>query len=169
PRTGRIDDPARQYELLRRLKPSQLKTTADAHFTLGVGAYTQLTSPIRRYADLLMHQQIAAVLRTGRPCYTARHLDSLVFEIGRRSGLVKRVEQESRRFAALRWLTQNPGQVLEARVLRELGKKTLYEVDRLNLQDSVQLRRRRASGDVVRLQVVSADARRDTLEVREVG
>ncbi|MFO0750701.1 MAG: ribonuclease catalytic domain-containing protein, partial [Myxococcota bacterium] len=68
PRTGRIDDPARQYELLRRLKPSQLKTTADAHFTLGVGAYTQLTSPIRRYADLLMHQQIAAVLRTGRPC-----------------------------------------------------------------------------------------------------
>jgi len=168
PKTGRIDDPARQYELLRRLKPSALTTNASSHFTLGVSAYTQLTSPIRRYADLLMHQQLVAWLRTGRPVYSAKNLEAMIFEIGRRAGLVKRVESDSRRFFALRYLAQNPGQTLDARVLREVGKKTLIEVEKLNLQELVHLRKRRHAGEQVRLLVLAADARKDALEVREV-
>lgn len=169
PKTGRIDDPTRQYELLRRLKPSALTTTASSHFTLAVSAYTQLTSPIRRYADLVMHQQLVSFLRSGRPAYSAKNLEAMIFEIGRRAGLVKRVESESRRFFALRWLTQNPGQTLDARVLREVGKKTLVEIEKLNLQELVHLRKRRHAGDQLRLLVVSADARKDSLEVREVS
>ncbi|MCC6620306.1 MAG: RNB domain-containing ribonuclease [Deltaproteobacteria bacterium] len=168
PKTGRIDDPALQYELLRRLKPSVLTTTPEPHFTLGVSAYTQLTSPIRRYADLLMHQQIASVLRTGRPVYSAKNLETFIFELGRRSGVVKRVEQESRRFFALRWLAQSPPPQLVGRVVRELGKKTLVELESLGIQELVSLRRRRPPGDNVRLTIVACDARRDTLELREL-
>jgi len=168
PRTGRIDDPALQYDLLRRLKPSVLTTTAEPHFTLGVSAYTQLTSPIRRYADLVMHQQIASVLRTGRPIYSAKNLEAFIFELGRKSGIVKRVEQESRRFYALRWLAQSAPAILVGRVLRELGKKTLVDLESLGIQELVGLKRRRPVGETVRLTVVSADARKDVLELREV-
>ena len=166
---GRIDDPHLQYELLRRLKPSTLQLEVAPHWTLGVPAYTQVTSPIRRYADLLMHQQLTTFLKTGRPLYPATKLQAHLFELGRRSTLVRRVEQESRRFFALRYLEQNPGQILTGTVLREIGKKTLFELAPLALSELVQLRRRRSPGSTVRFEVIAADARADTVQLKELA
>ena len=168
PRTGRIEDANLQYELLRRLKPSTLQLEAAPHFTLGVPAYTQVTSPIRRYADLLMHQQLSAFLKTGRPLFPANKLQAHLFELGRRATLVRRVEQDSRRFYALRYLEQNPGMVLTATVLREVGKKTLLELQPLALQELVALRRRRPPGTVLRFEAIAADARADEVQLKEV-
>ncbi len=169
PRTGRIEDTTQQYELLRRLKPSVVQLEVAPHWTLGVPAYTQVTSPIRRYADLLMHQQLSTFLRTGRPLFPASKLQAHLFELGRRSALVRRVEQESRRFFALRFLEQNPGQVLIGTVLREVGKKTLFDLQPLALQELVLLKRRRAPGTVLRFEVVAADARADAIQLKELA
>ena len=47
---------------------STLSTDAPArHAGLGLAAYTQATSPIRRYADLVAHWQVKAVLRGEEP------------------------------------------------------------------------------------------------------
>jgi exoribonuclease-2 len=167
PRTGRIDDAMLQYELLRRLKPSTLQLEVAPHWTLGVPAYAQVTSPIRRYADLLMHQQLIAFLRTGKPALTASKLQGQLFELQRRATLVRRVEQESRRYWALRYLEQNPGQTLEGTVLREIGKKSLVELQPLALHELMPLRRRRAPGTRIRFEVIAADARNDALELKE--
>lgn len=35
------------------------------HFALNVPLYTHFTSPIRRYADVLVHRQLESVLQTG--------------------------------------------------------------------------------------------------------
>ena len=40
--------------------------TPRPHHSLGLGAYVQFTSPIRRYADLLAHYQIKSYLRSGK-------------------------------------------------------------------------------------------------------
>lgn len=166
---GRIEDPHLQYELLRKLKPSTLQLEVAPHWTLGVPAYTQVTSPIRRYADLLMHQQLATFMKTGRPLYPASKLQAHLFELGRRAALARRVEQESRRFYALRYLEQNPGQILTGTVLREIGKKSLLELAPLALTELVQLRRRRAPGTTLRLEVIAADARADTVQLKELA
>ncbi len=168
PRTGRIEDATQQYELLRRLKPSVVQTEPAPHWTLGVPAYTQVTSPIRRYADLIMHQQLSTYVRTGRPLFTATKLQAHLFELGRRAGIVRRVEQESRRYYALRYLEQNPDQVLTGTVLRELGKKTLIELQPLALQELVLLRKRRPPGSVIRFEVIAADARKDEVQLKEL-
>ena len=169
PRTGRIDDTTQQYELLRRLKPSVVQLEVAPHWTLGVPAYTQVTSPIRRYADLLMHQQLSSFLRTGRPLFPAGKLQAHLFELGRRAALVRRVEQESRRFFALRFLEQNAAQVLTGTVLREIGKKTLLELQPLALQELVALKKRRPAGTVIRFEVVSADSRADAIQLKELA
>lgn len=169
PRTGRIEDANLQYELLRRLKPSTLQLEAAPHFTLGVPAYTQVTSPIRRYADLLMHQQLSAFLKTGRPLFPANKLQAHLFELSRRAMLVRRVEQDSRRYYALRYLEQNPGMVLTGTVLREVGKKTLLELQPLALQELVPLRRRRPPGTVLRFEAIAADARADEVQLKELA
>lgn len=49
--------------LLRSLERSQLHGRAAEHFGLGLPCYTTITSPIRKYSDLLAHRAIKAKLR----------------------------------------------------------------------------------------------------------
>jgi len=169
PTSGLVDDAALQYDLLRRMKPSVLTTSVGGHWTLAVPAYTQITSPIRRYADLLMHQQLSAFLKTGRPAFTAARLEGQLTELFRRQAMVRRVEQESRRFWALRYLEQNPGQELEGTVLREVGKKTLIELSPIAIHELIQLRRRRQPGQKLRFEVIEVSSRNDAITLKELG
>jgi exoribonuclease-2 len=50
----------------RMLKRSQLRGTPAPHAGLGLDMYAQTTSPLRRYADLVVHQQLRAYLAGDR-------------------------------------------------------------------------------------------------------
>lgn len=168
PTSGLVDDAALQYELLRRMKPSVLTTTPGPHWTLAVPAYTQITSPIRRYADLLMHQQLSSFLKTGRPAFSASRLDGQLAELARRQIIARRVEQESRRYWALRYVEQNPGLTLTGTTLREIGKKTLVELAPIAIHELITLRRRHPVGHRLRFEVIECSARRDTIVLKEL-
>ncbi|KAI1105253.1 RNB-domain-containing protein [Jackrogersella minutella] len=52
-----------QWRHLRSLVGSdEITTTAGPHFSLGVSMYTKVTSPLRRFSDLIVHWQIEAAL-----------------------------------------------------------------------------------------------------------
>jgi exoribonuclease-2 len=57
---------AGSYQLRRCMRPRALSVKPGAHWGLGLPEYTQVTSPLRRYTDLLAHQQIRSFLR-GEP------------------------------------------------------------------------------------------------------
>jgi len=68
------DHPA-AFSLLRRyLHPATLSLSAGPHWGLGLEAYTQVTSPLRRYADLVAQRQLGAVLAGEEPPYDAQRL-----------------------------------------------------------------------------------------------
>lgn len=48
--------------LQKRFEKAQWKTTASPHFGLGFPCYTTVTSPIRKYTDLVLHRHIKAKL-----------------------------------------------------------------------------------------------------------
>ena len=50
------------YSYRRCFKASRHSTVAEPHFGLGLPCYTRVTSPMRRYLDLLVHQQLRAFL-----------------------------------------------------------------------------------------------------------
>ncbi len=54
------------YAYRRCFKASRHSTEASGHFGLGLPRYTRVTSPIRRYLDLIVHQQLRAFL-TNQP------------------------------------------------------------------------------------------------------
>ncbi|MDR1505679.1 MAG: RNB domain-containing ribonuclease [Treponema sp.] len=49
-------------QLRRCMRPRSVSARPGLHWGLGIDGYTQVTSPLRRYTDLLAHQQIRAFL-----------------------------------------------------------------------------------------------------------
>ena len=54
---------AGMFALRKSLQRSLIRTSPAPHAGLGLEHYTQATSPLRRYVDLLVHQQLRAHLR----------------------------------------------------------------------------------------------------------
>jgi exoribonuclease-2 len=50
-------------QLRRCMRPRSVSARPGCHWALGLEGYTQVTSPLRRYTDLLAHQQIRLYLR----------------------------------------------------------------------------------------------------------
>lgn len=61
---GRSDAAVCQTMMLRSMTQAQYQVENEGHFGLAYTEYTHFTSPIRRYADLLVHRAIRSVVRS---------------------------------------------------------------------------------------------------------
>lgn len=96
--------------------------TPDAHHSLGGALYAHVTSPIRRYVDLLNQRQVLSRLAAERPPGAAVEPDEQVdlqrINLGVRRVLdaARSLERNAHRYWALRWLAARPGDVFDAEV-----------------------------------------------------
>jgi exoribonuclease II len=92
--SGDESDLASMYARRRRFKPTRLSSAPDRHAGLGLPLYTRATSPLRRYSDLLVHQQIRAEL-TGRGGLSEDEVNARVAEAEVAAASVRRGERLS--------------------------------------------------------------------------
>ena len=99
----------------------RMTTIASPHEGLGVDCYTWLTSPLRRYVDLLNQWQLVSWLRAETPLYTAKSADFLAalrdFELT--YAAYAEFQRGMERYWCLRWLQQQASMEFTAQVLRE--------------------------------------------------
>jgi ribonuclease R len=61
---GKPEERVLSFLMLRSLKQARYSEVNEGHFALAANAYTQFTSPIRRYPDLIIHRILKWVLRS---------------------------------------------------------------------------------------------------------
>ncbi|MBI2876062.1 MAG: RNB domain-containing ribonuclease [Candidatus Tectomicrobia bacterium] len=101
------NDPLFALKVIRTLSASRISLDPEPHHSLGVPAYTQVTSPIRRYGDLLALRQLQGSLRWGKASYTREELEALYPSLEASQREVKRAERALESYWLLKYLKQN--------------------------------------------------------------
>jgi exoribonuclease-2 len=86
-------EPQDIVRIVRLLPAAGLECRPRRHAGLGLEAYATVTSPIRRYADLLNQGQVAGYLRSGTGVFSAEELDRLLPQIAAAGEAVGQVQR----------------------------------------------------------------------------
>jgi exoribonuclease-2 len=102
--------------------------------------YTQVTSPLRRYTDLLAHQQIHSFLR-GRPMLGEDEvlLRMTTAEVG--ASTINKADRASRSYWTAVYLADKIQSVWEGIILDNLGNRAVVLIPDLGLETQVHLKK----------------------------
>lgn len=157
---------------MRRCMPkSEMSITPVRHAGLGLDTYTQATSPIRRYSDLLTHFQLKAHLRGEVLPFSAEQLKEVMLTVSTTTQEVTMVERQTNRYWALEYLRRHPNQVWETIVLmwlREDSGLALILLEDLGLQLPMAFKRHVSLGEQVLVKVTHADPQKDMIQFQEI-
>lgn len=134
----RGDQLSRMYALRRTMKRSQYRGAATPHSGLGLAAYAQTTSPLRRYLDLVVHQQLRAHLR-GEPLLTAAEILERIGEVEASLSNIRQAEQLSNRHWTLVFLRRHPGWRGPAVLVDKRGANGTFIIPDLALETGAHL------------------------------
>ncbi|PZV17365.1 MAG: RNB domain-containing ribonuclease [Pseudanabaena sp.] len=158
--------PVREFAICRCMTKGSLGLYASRHSGLGLDAYAQVTSPIRRYSDLLAHWQIKAFLLEEALPFTAEMLTAILQAIDPAIWDANQVEKQSVRYWSLEYLRRNKDVVWEALMLdwlRENEKLALVLIEDLGLKLPMRITRQIQVGDNLRIKTGEVDPRKDII------
>ncbi|GBE94684.1 exoribonuclease II [Nostoc cycadae WK-1] len=157
---------------MRRCMPkSEMSITPLRHAGLGLDTYTQATSPIRRYSDLLTHFQLKAHLRGEVLPFSADQLKEVMMTVSTITQEVTMVERQTNRYWALEYLRRHPEQVWSVTVLmwlREDSNLALILLEDLGLQLPMIFKRSATLGEQLLVKVSIADPQKDMIQFQEI-
>lgn len=135
---------------------SQPQTIPGRHAGLGLDVYVQATSPLRRYLDLVNHQQLRAFLRAD-PTLTAADLTLRIGTTAEVRGAVRAAERFSNQHWTLVYLSQVPDWEGQGIVIEQLPGKDIVLIPELAWETEIFRRQPRALNSEVNLKIDSID------------
>ena len=163
--------PARSFAIMRCMKKGEVVTSPERHAGLGLDFYSQVTSPIRRYSDLIAHYQIKAALSDRQAPFDVHTLKDLVTSLGTVVGESVTIERQTNRYWSMEYLRLRPDAIWRSIVLghlREHENLALVMLDEIAFRIPVRFQRRVEPGEWVQLRVTHVNPRSDRIDFEEV-
>jgi exoribonuclease-2 len=163
--------PVRACAIRRCMPRSEISTKPGRHASLALDNYTQVTSPIRRYSDLLAHFQIKAYLRGDEVPFSSQDLQDVMLSISSSIKEASVVERQTNRYWALEYLRRHPNQVWQVLVLRWLREEEnlgLILLEELGMELPWRFPRAVSLGERLEVQVTHSDPREDQINFQEM-
>jgi len=116
---------------VRKMRRTRLTTFPQSHSGLGLSLYTQVSSPLRRYADLVIQRQLSAHVQKQKPPYTQEELFGVLDNVEKTSFQNRNLEREARRYWIFEYLRRNLlNQEIAATVVKLEGRAIIAEIDK---------------------------------------
>ncbi|MCF8127311.1 MAG: RNB domain-containing ribonuclease [Deltaproteobacteria bacterium] len=158
------------FQQRRKLSPLHISTNPNPHSGLGVDLYTQATSPIRRYLDLVVQRQLTRFFAKKAPVYTEENLEEIRVAVEPLIKNLGRIQRNRLRYWTLKYLGMNRGRTFKALVLDELKNKyriiltDFLMVTDFKRQDGIIF----SKGQEIRVRIKKADPWDDTITLEYV-
>jgi exoribonuclease-2 len=143
-------DLAAHFAARRGFRASEQSTIPGRHAGLGLDMYAQATSPLRRYLDLVVHQQLRSFLR-GEGLLDQQEVLERVGAASAVSGSVRNAEWLSNQHWKLVYLQRRPDWQGEGVVVEKGDRSDLVAIPDLDLSTRLRLRSNPALNSPVRL------------------
>ncbi|MGK7945343.1 MAG: ribonuclease catalytic domain-containing protein [Microcystaceae cyanobacterium] len=164
--------PVRFCAVRRCMPRSEISIVPSRHASLGLDVYTQVTSPIRRYTDLLTHFQLKAHLRGDSLPFSSDQVQQILHGVSSSAYEAVLVERQTNRYWSLEYLRRNMEEVWQGLVLRWLREDEnlgIILLEELGLELPHRFERNVNLGDRLQVQVSRSDPRRDEIRFRELA
>ncbi|HME99480.1 MAG TPA: RNB domain-containing ribonuclease [Terriglobia bacterium] len=155
------------FEKLRKtFKRSRLSLTPGLHSGLGLSAYTQASSPIRRYADLVTQRQFTSMLRGGAIPHGREELLRILVTAEAAEQEIRTIEDRSTNYWLLEYLSRyKKDEQLSAVVLDLKGN---IEIEDFYLRGKVAAGNKLQPGEVVQVRIESIEPEKTEVRFRLV-
>jgi exoribonuclease II len=153
-----IYDPVSFDAAIKCMKKSRVSPYASEHAGLGLDCYTQFTSPIRRYSDLLMQRQLIDAIEGKELTYSEDDLLAIKSKTESRLGEVRDVQRQSESFWLYKYLEQSKiASNYEATVVAHLNGGLLVELDGIGLRLKLNHGKKLEIGTRLEVQIQQVD------------
>lgn len=144
--------PAENFALRRMMKRGQQKVAAAPHAGLGMPLYVQATSPLRRYLDMVVHQQLRRHLQLQQtpdaaPLLTQADILARIGSADAITGTLRQTERLSNTHWILVYLRRNPDWQGEGVIIEKFGSRDLVLIPDLAYETEMYLRKDTALDD----------------------
>lgn len=166
---GVPEGPAKDFTARSKLKKSTIGFEPAYHAGLGLDAYIQATSPIRRYLDLCHQRQFLSYFKRQKPWITKSDFEPLAHEVESHLNAAMLASRETRRYWLLRYLEQRKrGEPIIGTVVRLDTKSPLVELDEVYITIFVKMTKPVRMGERVSLKITSVDPQADYVRLEPV-
>ena len=127
---------AGEFKTVKSMHRRSVGVTPAANAGIGIGMYSQVTSPLRRYSDLIAHQQLRAFL-DGRELIDKNTMLERISAGDEAAIACKKVERKSNMHWTLVYLLQNPDWTGEAVFVEQKGNLCVFMIPSLAQQTTL--------------------------------
>jgi len=128
---------AGQFAKIKCMRKRSVGITPSPHAGLGLSFYSQVTSPLRRYSDLIAHQQLRAFIE-GRKLLDKDEMLERIAAGDAASIAAKKASRLSDTHWKLVYLIQNPENKYEAFCIDKRGTDALFLIPELDMQTTLK-------------------------------
>ncbi|MCD6534772.1 MAG: RNB domain-containing ribonuclease [Deltaproteobacteria bacterium] len=150
PETDDLPTIVAMYAKRRSMRAGRISCSPQSHYGLGLNAYIRVTSPLRRYLDLVAHQQIRLHL-AGLPTLNENEITTRIASVNSTSSRIKQTERLSNRHWTLIFLQQHPDWQGVGIVVAEWSRKSLLLIPELALEVEQSITGNQAPGTHLQL------------------
>jgi exoribonuclease-2 len=158
----------RIYRQRRLFSRAELTTEPKPHCSLAIPHYTTVTSPIRRYSDLVVQRQLKQALVSDSEFYSRQQLDELLGPLAAGQARVFTIQRKWTRYWILKYMEQEDIEHLSALVLDKNARYAHLLIPDFLLEANAPVPENAKfnQGELVKIRIEKSMPREDVLKIQ---